>query len=70
MLRNYTEWGLNIPYELEAESSLNSSFTNTFLQNGYMFENVRIESNNARGKRIERYYKSLRYDVEKNVRVG
>ena len=32
MLRNYTEWGLNIPYELEAESSLNSSFTNTFLQ--------------------------------------
>lgn len=65
MLRNYTEWGLNIPYELEAESSLNSSFTNTFLQNGYMFENVRIESNNARGKRIERYYKSLRYDVEK-----
>ncbi len=65
LIRNYTEWGLNLPYELEAESSLNSSFTNTFLQDGYMFENVRIEANNARGKRIERYFGALRYEVEK-----
>ncbi|MEG0760776.1 hypothetical protein [Chryseobacterium sp.] len=65
MVRNYTEWGLNLPNELEAESALNSSFTNTFLQEGYMFQNVRIEANNARGKRIERYFGALRYEVEK-----
>ena len=65
LIRNYTEWGLNLPYELEAESSLNSSFTNTFLQDGYMFQSVRIEANNARGKRIERYFGTLRYGIEK-----
>ena len=65
MVRNYTEWGLNLPDGLEAESALNSSFTNSFLQEGYMFQNVRIEANNARGKRIERYFGSLRYEIEK-----
>ncbi|WP_312078420.1 hypothetical protein [Chryseobacterium sp.] len=65
MVRNYTEWGLNLPNELEAESALNSSFTDSFLQEGYMFQNVRIEANNARGKRIERYFGALRYEVEK-----
>ena len=65
MVRNYTEWGFNLPAELEAESALNSSFTKTFLQDGYMFENVRIEANNARGKRIERFFGALRYEVEK-----
>ena len=65
MVRNYTEWGLNLPYELEAESALNSSFKKTFLQEGYMFQKVRIEANNARGKRIERYFGALRYEVEK-----
>lgn len=65
MVRNYTEWGLSLPNELEAESALNSSFTATFLQEGYMFQNVRIEANNARGKRIERYFGALRYEVEK-----
>lgn len=30
-----------------------------------MFEYVRIEANNARGKRIERYYGALRYEIEK-----
>lgn len=65
LVRNYTEWGLNLPAELEAESALNSSFTNSFLQEGYMFENVRIEANNARGKKIERYFGALRYQVEK-----
>lgn len=62
MVRNYTEWGVNLPLELEAESSLNSSFTGTFLQPGRMFEHVRIEANNARGKRIERYFGALRYN--------
>ncbi|WP_447951304.1 hypothetical protein [Chryseobacterium koreense] len=65
MVRNYTEWGLNLPDGLEAESALNSSFTDTFLQEGYMFQNIRIEANNARGKRIERYFGALRYEVEK-----
>jgi len=65
MIRNYTEWGLNLPYELEAESSLNSSFSDSFLQDGYMFQNVRIEANNARGKRIERDNGILRYGIEK-----
>lgn len=65
MIRNYTEWGLNIPAEVECESSLNSSFKNTFLKEGAMFQYVRIEANNARGKRIEAYFKPLRYELEK-----
>lgn len=65
MVRNYAEWGFKLPYEIECESSLNSSFADTFLREGYMFEAVRIEANNARGKRIEAYYKPLRYDLEK-----
>jgi hypothetical protein len=65
LVRNYVEWGLCLPAELEAESSLNSSYADTFLQEGAMFDNVRIEANNARGKRIERIYGELRYRVEK-----
>jgi hypothetical protein len=65
MVRNYAEWGLNLPAELECESSLNSSFKDTFLQEGNMFQYVRIEANNARGKRIEQYYRPLRYKYEK-----
>ena len=65
MLRNYNEWNMPLPMELEAESSLNSSFVNTFLQNGSMFQHTRIEANNARGKRIERYFRDLRYGFEK-----
>lgn len=65
MVRNYTGWGLNLPAELEGEMSLNSSFLNTFLQEGSMFQYIHIEANNARGKRIEAYYRPLRYDLEK-----
>jgi len=65
LVRNYAEWGFQLPAELEAESSLNSSFTDTFLREGAMFQHVRIEANNARGKRIERYFGSLRYGIEK-----
>jgi hypothetical protein len=65
MIRNYAEWGLNLPAELEAESSLNSSFKHTFLKEGAMFQYVRIEANNARGKRIERHFREMRYEVEK-----
>jgi hypothetical protein len=66
LIRNYAEWGLCLPNELEAEMSLNSSYVNTFLREGVMFQNVRIEANNARGKRIEAYYRQLRYKHEKN----
>jgi hypothetical protein len=65
MVRNYTEWGLKLPLQLEAESSLNSSFKDTFLSPGAMFQTVRIEANNARGKRIEAFYRPLRYQYEK-----
>jgi hypothetical protein len=66
LVRNYTAWGFNLPNELEAEMSLNSSYTDTFLREGAMFQKVRIEANNARGKRIERYFRSLRYGIEKD----
>jgi hypothetical protein len=69
LVRNYHEFGVNLPAELEGEMSLNSSFQNTFLQPGAMFQYVRLEANNARGKRIERYYGSLRYKYEKD-RLG
>ena len=66
MVRNYHEWGFNLPAELEAESSLNSSFKNTFLQEGRMFQHVRIEANKARAKKVERYFGKLRYQFEKH----
>ncbi|MGE0931703.1 hypothetical protein [Peijinzhouia sedimentorum] len=66
LARNYTAWGLNLPYELECEMSLNSSFKDNLLSNGAMFQQVRIEANNARGKRIEAYYRQLRYNYEKD----
>ncbi len=69
LVRNYSMWGVNLPLELECEMSLNSKFANSFLQDGGMFQKVRIEANNARGKRIEAYYGQLRYGIEKS-RVG
>jgi hypothetical protein len=65
LVRNYAGWGMNLPAEVEAELSLNASFRDTFLQEGNMFQYVRIEPNKARAKRIERYYGALRYGYEK-----
>ncbi|HUH35113.1 MAG TPA: hypothetical protein VL022_04705 [Moheibacter sp.] len=65
MVRNYADWGYCLPDGLECESSLNSSFKNTFLQPGSMFNDVRIEANSARSKKIERYFGALRYGNEK-----
>ncbi len=65
MVRNYMQWGLKLPHGLEGERSLNSSYESTFLAPGAMFEKVRIEANNARGKRIEAFYRPLRYQYEK-----
>lgn len=65
LVRNYAQWGVNLPDALECESSLNSSFKNTFLRDGSMFNNVQIHPNSARSKRIEGYFKPLRYEIEK-----
>jgi len=65
LIRNYTEWGFNLPAEVECESSLNSSFKDTFLKPGAMFQYVHIAPNNARAKRCENYWKQLRYGPEK-----
>ncbi|MEG2163083.1 MAG: hypothetical protein RRY55_01185 [Bacteroidales bacterium] len=65
MVRNYAEWGLSLPAELEAESNLNASYKETFLREGNMFEFVRIEANNARGKKIENRNRAMRYGDER-----
>lgn len=65
MVRNYAEWGLPLPAELECESHLNSLFRNTFLREGNMFHYVKIEANKARGKIIERKNGNIRNDVER-----
>ncbi len=66
LIRNYAEWRLNMPAELECEMSLNSSFKNTFLSEGLLFKHVKMEANNARGKYIERFFGELRYQYEKD----
>lgn len=65
MVRNYYEWGLSLPAELECESSLNSSFKNGLLAQGAMFQYVRISANNAREKIAERFHETMRYEFEK-----
>jgi len=65
LVRNIAQWGLCMPDGLECESSLNSQFVNTFLAEGAMFQNVKIEPNNARGKVIENFNRQMRYGIEK-----
>lgn len=68
MVRKHAEWGFALPAELECESSLNSTFKETILKEGNMFQYVRIEANNARGKYIESgFNRQIRYDIEKNA---
>ncbi|MFT4062561.1 MAG: hypothetical protein QM642_09430 [Edaphocola sp.] len=67
ILRNYTQWGMKLPAELEAEVSLNISFKETFLREGAMFDYVRMEANNARGKIIERRNRDFRLIHEKEM---
>ncbi|MEY8760870.1 hypothetical protein [Chryseobacterium tongliaoense] len=66
MVRNYSEWGFNLPLGLECESSLNSSFKDTFLKNGVLFDHVNIYKNRARSKVVERKFEELRYRHEKS----
>ena len=63
---NHHNWNVQLPAELECESSLNSSFKNTFLRNGAMFEKVNIHANSARSKMIERFFRDMRYELEKH----
>ncbi len=71
MVANHNNWGFELPAEVECESSLNSSFTNTFLQDGAMFEHVTMFRNIARSKRIERFFRELRYDPNfEKSRIG
>ncbi len=67
MVRNYHFWNLNLPRELEGEMALKASYLNTFLQEGVMFERVRIEANNARGKIIETRFNYIRNTLEKKL---
>lgn len=67
LIRNYAKWGIGLPLELECESSLNSTLRDGLLQDGRLFEKVRIEANNATGKKIERYFRELRYGKEKEL---
>lgn len=65
LVRNYHQWGIPLPYELECELSLNSSLKDSILTPGRLFQQVRMEPNNARGKRIEAYFGQIRYGLEK-----
>jgi hypothetical protein len=67
MVRFHAYYNLGMPIELECESSLNSSFKDTFLREGNMFRHVRVEANNAQGKIIELRFGSIRYEVEKKA---
>lgn len=65
MVRNYAEWNLPLPNEIECESNLNASYRDSFLKDGSMFKRVRIEANSARSKRCEGYWRPIRYQLEK-----
>ena len=65
VVRSYHTWGTPLPHGLECESSLNSSYKESFLKNGAMFQDVRIEANSARSKRIENIFGQIRYHLEK-----
>lgn len=62
-------FGGNMPAEIECESSLNSELVREgMLQDGVVFDHVTMHANNARAKRIERYFRDLRYGIERKVR--
>lgn len=65
LAENCAKWSVKLPAEVECESHLNSSFTNSFLKDGAMFERVTMYRNNARSKIIERFFEELRYRFEK-----
>lgn len=66
LIVNHHNWNVQLPAELECESSLNSSFKGTFLRDGAMFEKVNVHANSARSKMIERFFRDMRYELEKH----
>lgn len=54
LVRQYAEWGVPLPYGIEAESNLNSTLKETILKPGVLFNDIHIIANDARQKRIER----------------
>ncbi|MBS1528041.1 MAG: hypothetical protein JST19_20510, partial [Bacteroidetes bacterium] len=65
LVRVCVYYGVNLPAELECESSLNSSYRETFLREGAMFDNVRIIANDAAGKFAESVFRQFRYQLSK-----
>lgn len=65
MVRDYVSYGVGLPLEIECESALNSSLKNSVLQEDMLFRKVRIERNNSTGKKIEQYFRKIRYGLEK-----
>lgn len=65
LVRNIAELGFGMFDGLECESSLNSQYKDTFLAEGALFQNVRIEANNPRGKIAENFNGRARYQKEK-----
>ena len=58
-------FGGKMPHELECESSLNADLRKSgLLRDGVLFDRVRMIPNNARAKRIERYFRDFRYGME------
>src|SRR5699024_2449107 len=60
VIRNYAKWGVGMPKELEAEVSLNERYRHSFLSEGALFDRVRLEANNARGKYVDRINRDIR----------
>lgn len=65
LIADHWQYGWEMPHGIECESNLNSSYKNSFLRPGAVFEHVRIIPNNARTKIIESRNRSLRYDYDK-----
>lgn len=54
LIRDYYQYQLPFPYEVECESNLNSQLTEGLLKEGVIFQKVKIYKNIARSKYIER----------------
>ncbi|MFD1816718.1 hypothetical protein SAMN04515674_1313, partial [Pseudarcicella hirudinis] len=66
LVRDYASYGVGLPLELECESALNSGLTKGILEEGVLFNKIRIEKNNPTGKMIENHFRRIRYGLEKH----
>jgi len=67
LVRDYASYGVGLPMELECESSLNAGLKDSILRDEVLFKKVRIERNNVTGKKIEQYFRQIRYGLEKKI---